>query len=119
MRCDAETQKLVIAMTYEELITTQNGINASRALVNVVIDQQIGQQISVCFHPYPSSHVDDAVIRWTPSAKFCNKDAALSAVPMTLCCTRHVNFLKASAPTDRSDVGPRKCPQGSRITKSC
>jgi len=34
-------------MTYEELITTQNGINASRALVNVVIDQQIGQQISV------------------------------------------------------------------------
>ncbi|KAN0100556.1 Non-repetitive/WGA-negative nucleoporin C-terminal domain containing protein [Tylopilus felleus] len=46
-QCDAETQKLVIAMTYEELITTQNGINASRALVNVVIDQQIGQQISV------------------------------------------------------------------------
>ena len=34
-------------MTYEELITTQNGVNASRALVNVVIDQQIGQQISV------------------------------------------------------------------------
>ncbi|KAH0838249.1 nucleoporin [Lanmaoa asiatica] len=46
-QCDAETQKLVIAMTYEELVTTQNGINASRALVNVVIDQQIGQQISV------------------------------------------------------------------------
>ncbi|KAG9314302.1 nucleoporin [Chiua virens] len=46
-QCDAETQKLVIAMTYEELITSQNGINASRALVNVVIDQQIGQQISV------------------------------------------------------------------------
>lgn len=47
MRCDAETQKLVIAMTYEELVTTQNGMNASRALVNIVIDQQIGQQISV------------------------------------------------------------------------
>lgn len=47
MRCDPETQKLVTAMTYEELVTTQNGINASRALVNVVIDQQIGQQISV------------------------------------------------------------------------
>ena len=40
-------------MTYEELITTQNGINASRALVNVVIDQQIGQQISVCCPPVP------------------------------------------------------------------
>jgi nuclear pore complex protein Nup155 len=47
VRCDAETQKLAITMTYEELITTQNGVNALRALVNVVIDQQIGQQISV------------------------------------------------------------------------
>ncbi|KAG8219746.1 nucleoporin [Butyriboletus roseoflavus] len=46
-QCDAETQKLVIAMTYEELVTTQSGMNASRALVNIVIDQQIGQQISV------------------------------------------------------------------------
>ncbi|KAF8846309.1 nucleoporin [Paxillus ammoniavirescens] len=46
-QCDPDTQKLVISMTYEDLITTQNGMNASRALVNVVIDQQIGQQISV------------------------------------------------------------------------
>lgn len=34
-------------MTFEDLITTQNGVTAARALVNVVIDQQIGQQISV------------------------------------------------------------------------
>ena len=46
-RCDAETQKLVSSLTFEELITSQNGITISRALVNVVIDQQIGQQISV------------------------------------------------------------------------
>jgi len=46
-RCDPETQKLVTSMTFEDLITTQNGVAAARALVNVVIDQQIGQQISV------------------------------------------------------------------------
>ncbi|KAF9229208.1 nucleoporin [Gyrodon lividus] len=46
-QCDPDTQKLVTSMTYEDLITTQNGMNTSRALVNVVIDQQIGQQISV------------------------------------------------------------------------
>jgi len=34
-------------MTFEDLVTTQNGVTAARALVNVVIDQQIGQQISV------------------------------------------------------------------------
>lgn len=34
-------------MTFEDLITSQNGVTAARALVNVVIDQQIGQQISV------------------------------------------------------------------------
>jgi nuclear pore complex protein Nup155 len=34
-------------MTFEELITGQNGLVASRALVNVIIDQQIGQQIAV------------------------------------------------------------------------
>lgn len=39
-------------MSFEDLVTSQNGVTASRALVNVVIDQQIGQQISVC----PPSH---------------------------------------------------------------
>jgi nuclear pore complex protein Nup155 len=36
-----------MALTFEDLITSQNGVTASRALVNVVIDQQIGQQIGV------------------------------------------------------------------------
>jgi nuclear pore complex protein Nup155 len=35
-------------MTFEELVTSQNGLNVSRGLVNVIIDQQIGQQINVC-----------------------------------------------------------------------
>ncbi|KAH9044824.1 nucleoporin [Lactarius pseudohatsudake] len=39
--------KLIISMTFEELITGQNGVVVSRALVNVIIDQQIGQQIAV------------------------------------------------------------------------
>jgi nuclear pore complex protein Nup155 len=46
-RCEPDIQKLITSFTFEELITTQNGMTASRALVNVVIDQQIGQQISV------------------------------------------------------------------------
>ncbi|KAJ7783706.1 nucleoporin [Mycena maculata] len=46
-KCDAETQKVITSLTYQDLITTHNGMTISRALVNVVIDQQIGQQISV------------------------------------------------------------------------
>ncbi|KAI3622521.1 nucleoporin [Moniliophthora roreri] len=46
-KCDAETQKVIASLTFEDLITTQSGMNVSRALVNVIIDQQIGQQISV------------------------------------------------------------------------
>ncbi|KAL0578729.1 hypothetical protein V5O48_003285 [Marasmius crinis-equi] len=46
-KCDPETQNIVTSLTFEDLLTTQNGLNASRALVNVIIDQQIGQQISV------------------------------------------------------------------------
>ncbi|RDB29219.1 hypothetical protein Hypma_015604 [Hypsizygus marmoreus] len=46
-QCDAETQKLIATQTFEDLVTTHAGMNISRALVNVIIDQQIGQQISV------------------------------------------------------------------------
>jgi nuclear pore complex protein Nup155 len=46
-RTDVVTQKLINSMTFEELITGQNGVVVSRALVNVIIDQQIGQQIAV------------------------------------------------------------------------
>ncbi|KAK7064289.1 nucleoporin [Favolaschia claudopus] len=46
-KCDSETVKTITALTFQDLITTQNGMTISRALVNVVIDQQIGQQISV------------------------------------------------------------------------
>lgn len=46
-RCDPEIQKMISALTFEGLVTSQNGVLASRALVNVIIDQQIGQQISV------------------------------------------------------------------------
>ncbi|KAI0257476.1 nucleoporin [Lactifluus subvellereus] len=44
---DVATQKIIASMTFEELITGQNGVVTSRALVNVIIDQQIGQQIAV------------------------------------------------------------------------
>ncbi|KAH9937039.1 Non-repetitive/WGA-negative nucleoporin C-terminal-domain-containing protein [Fomitopsis serialis] len=46
-QCEPDVQRLVTSMTFEDLITDEKGIAASRALVNVVINQQIGQQISV------------------------------------------------------------------------
>ncbi|KAG6818004.1 hypothetical protein H0H87_009159 [Tephrocybe sp. NHM501043] len=45
--CSPEIQQLIAAQTFESLITSQDGMTISRALVNVIIDQQIGQQISV------------------------------------------------------------------------
>jgi hypothetical protein len=47
-QCDPSVQKSLSEMSFEDLVTSQNGVTVSRALVNVVIDQQIGQQISVC-----------------------------------------------------------------------
>ena len=47
-RCEPDVQRLVSTLTFEQLVTDQNGVQASRALVNVIINQQIGQQISVC-----------------------------------------------------------------------
>lgn len=38
---------MITELSFEQLITAHDGITASRALVNVVINQQIGQQISV------------------------------------------------------------------------
>ncbi|KAL4242212.1 non-repetitive/WGA-negative nucleoporin family protein [Abortiporus biennis] len=46
-QCESDVQKLVTTLTFEQLITEQPGVHASRSLVNVIINQQIGQQISV------------------------------------------------------------------------
>ncbi|PIL32067.1 transporter [Ganoderma sinense ZZ0214-1] len=46
-RCEPDAQKLVSSLTFEDLITSDKGVTASRSLVNVIINQQIGQQISV------------------------------------------------------------------------
>ncbi|RPD63049.1 nucleoporin [Lentinus tigrinus ALCF2SS1-6] len=45
--CEPDIQKLVSSLTFEDLITSDKGVTASRSLVNVIINQQIGQQISV------------------------------------------------------------------------
>ena len=47
LSCEAEVQRLVSALSFEDLITADKGVTASRSLVNVIINQQIGQQISV------------------------------------------------------------------------
>ncbi|KAF7796400.1 hypothetical protein EIP86_007577 [Pleurotus ostreatoroseus] len=46
-QCEPSIQKMIAGLTFEQLVTAQEGVTASRALVNVVINQQIGQQISV------------------------------------------------------------------------
>ena len=46
-RCNNEIKALISSITYEELITSDNGIVVSRALVDAVINRQIGLQISV------------------------------------------------------------------------
>lgn len=46
-KTDAEVQKAITTLTFEELMTSDKGVHISRALVNVVIDQQIGQQVGV------------------------------------------------------------------------
>ncbi|KAI0374276.1 nucleoporin [Pilatotrama ljubarskyi] len=46
-QCDPEIQQLIGSLTFEDLITADKGVTVSRALVNVIINQQIGQQISV------------------------------------------------------------------------
>ena len=46
-RCEPDAQQMIANLTFEDLITNERGIAVSRALVNVVINQQIGQQISV------------------------------------------------------------------------
>ena len=46
-RCDKDTQTMISSLTYEELIAAETGLHVSRTLVNVIINSQIGQQISV------------------------------------------------------------------------
>ena len=40
--CQQETQNMVSPLTYEGLIATDRGLSVSRALVNVIINSQIG-----------------------------------------------------------------------------
>ncbi|KIY65128.1 nucleoporin [Cylindrobasidium torrendii FP15055 ss-10] len=46
-KCEPRIQQLLASQTFEALITARDGMEVSSALVNVVIDQQIGQQLSV------------------------------------------------------------------------
>lgn len=47
LKCEPRIQQLLASQTFEALITARDGMEVSSALVNVVIDQQIGQQLSV------------------------------------------------------------------------
>lgn len=83
-RCDDNVQKLAASKTFEALITTQDGTTISRALVNVVIDQQIGQQISVRdLNMLKKGHTHPFTSRLTLSVKSFSSDVVLFVVPMT------------------------------------
>ncbi|EIW86790.1 nucleoporin [Coniophora puteana RWD-64-598 SS2] len=46
-QCEEGSRTRITSMTFEELATAQDSVAVSRALINVIIDQQIGQQLSV------------------------------------------------------------------------
>ncbi|KZP00865.1 nucleoporin-domain-containing protein [Calocera viscosa TUFC12733] len=47
MQCDPRVRELLPKMSYEELLVTEQGTEAARALVNAIINHQISQQRSV------------------------------------------------------------------------
>jgi nuclear pore complex protein Nup155 len=44
-------QKTIAGLTFEQLVTASAGVTVSRALVNILIDEQIGQQVGVRIAP--------------------------------------------------------------------
>lgn len=47
LRCSADLRKELAGLTFEGLITTEAGMSVSRALINVLIDQQMTGQMEV------------------------------------------------------------------------
>lgn len=45
--CDDETQKALLTLSYQDLLTKKQGKDIARTLVSAVINQQIGRQLSV------------------------------------------------------------------------
>lgn len=83
-RCDASIQKTITSLTFEQLITTQDGVSTSRALVNVIINQQIGQQISVsleysfyCQRAHPPQVDTISEVLQQRCGSFCSTDDVL------------------------------------------
>ena len=107
-------------MTFEELITTQNGLHVSRALVNVIINRQIGQQISASFLYFRSKcRCSPSTCRLTQLVRSCNKDADPSAARTTLCFTRYtMSTTKYVMSLMEFSPGARKCPQSIRYKGS-
>ncbi len=88
VRCPPDIQKMFTPQTFEDLITSQNGMTVSRALVNVVIDQQIGQQLSVCAVLQRIMRQRLILSRLILLVRSYSSDADLSAVPTMSCFTR-------------------------------
>lgn len=83
-RCEPSVQKLIANLTYEDLITTPDGVTVSRGLVNVVINQQIGQQISVSTALFTSGPLSNSkmITRLTLSVRCYKCDVVHSVVRM-------------------------------------
>lgn len=82
-RVDRDAQKIVSALTFEEFITTNSGITAARALVNVLIDQQISQETGVRIHSATlMSSVLKALSRWRLLVTSCKRGAERFVVQM-------------------------------------
>lgn len=52
--CTPELQSTFLSLNYQELLTSKKGRDTARGLVSVIINQQIGQQLSVSPFGYDS-----------------------------------------------------------------
>lgn len=112
-RCETDVQTTLQTLTFEGLVTEQNGVHASRALVNVVINQQIGQQISVSLPPHRSAPINMFFHRLTLLVRSCNNDVVPSVVRMMSFSTRYLCVLFHVVNILNLLTGQRKCPEGS------
>ncbi|KAG6912027.1 hypothetical protein DXG01_000275 [Tephrocybe rancida] len=89
-QCDADIQQLIATQTFESLITSQDGMTISRALVNVIIDKQIGQQISAKENVRKAVESRNPLERQNRLAESLRYSVFHSMVPSPLTVTRRL-----------------------------
>lgn len=93
-RCPQELQSQVLALTYQELLTGQNGREVARRIVSAIINLQISRGQSVGLELREVNWREHQLIALRRSmllARLCSSDVAASAVPTMFICTRYAS----------------------------